>query len=166
METIQGMSRGRRRAVHLLIAVLLGGSLFDIVADAEHWPFSSYQMFARVRSAPAMTRLRMFGVTAEQPPREIPLVAYEWLYPLDTSRLAAAFRRLAVQPDRELLLRTAMRDCWKRYERRRQTGAHNGPPLVGIRLYEVEWVIDPLARNVDHPDRKRLIMEVRPPGTG
>jgi hypothetical protein len=50
--------------------------------------------------------------------------------------------------------------CW-RYERLRGD-THDGPPIVALRLYELEWTIDRDAANVDSPDRRRFIAEVRP----
>jgi len=56
----------------------------------------------------------------------------------------------------------ALPDLLTRYETLRQTGNHDGPPIVALRLYELEWTIDPHAANVDRPDVRRFLAEVRP----
>jgi hypothetical protein len=66
-------------------------------------------------------------------------------------------------PQRHPLLRTALQDCLARYEDLRRSGRHNGPALVGVRLYRLRWRLDRWARNVDRPDSRTLILEVRKP---
>jgi hypothetical protein len=53
----------------------------------------------------------------------------------------------------------ALSDCLRRYEELRRQAHHRGPPLIAMRLYEVEWTIDRQAANVDRPDRRRFIAE-------
>ena len=106
-----------------------------------------------------MVRLRLFGVTAEQPSREISLMASAYIQPFDPSRLNRALMRLQQRPDRELLFRQAIKDCSNRYERLRREGRHDGPPLAGLRLYEVTWRFDPELRNINRPDERILLNE-------
>jgi hypothetical protein len=56
-----------------------------------------------------------------------------------------------------------LQDCLKRYEALRSAGRHHGPPLQGMRLYRVDWKLDPWARNLDSPDQKKLLFEISKP---
>jgi hypothetical protein len=54
-----------------------------------------------------------------------------------------------------------LRDVLVRYESRRVNGEHDGPPLQAVRAYHLTWALDPQARNVDTPDVKHMLAEVR-----
>ncbi len=160
-----GLSGGRRLAVYLLMAVLCGGSAYDIVTDEEHWPFSQYPMFSWVERQPTLEALRVVGVTREPRPREVPLLDSEWLYPFDQCRLQTAIARTWNNPQRRTLTSAMLADTLGRYEASRRGGAHEGPPLAAVRLYDMTWRLAPDAGNVDAPDAKRLLLEVDAPGT-
>ena len=154
------MSSLRRTVVNLVLGALIAGSAYDVVTDQEHWPFSQYPMFSGVWRSPTFTWLRLFGVTADG--REFPLDANRFIEPFDQSRLPKALRRILDGPDGQVRVRTALADCLTRYEDLRRQRRHEGAPLSALRLYEVEWTIDPDAANIDHPDRRAFIAEVRP----
>jgi hypothetical protein len=48
------------------------------------------------------------------------------------------------------------------YEARRASGENEGPPLEAVRAYDMTWTLDADSRNVERPDVRRLIAEVRP----
>src|ERR1700738_3901936 len=75
------MLRWRLLAAYAVGAVILGGSLFDLVNDTEHWPFSQYPMFSylETRTDGRFTLLRLYGVTQRQPLSEFPLDNNEYL---------------------------------------------------------------------------------------
>jgi hypothetical protein len=153
-------SRGVRRAfVNIVLLAVICGSLYDIVTDQEHWPFSQYPMFSGVWRSPTFTWLRLFGVSSDG--REFPLDANRYVAPFDQSRLPKALKRMTEARDGESQLRAALPDLFARYDQLRLAGEHDGPPIVAMRLYELEWTIDPQAANVDRPDRRRYIAEVR-----
>jgi len=154
------MSSLRRRIVNVVLGALIVGSAYDIAADQEHWPFSQYPMFSGVWRSPTFAWLRLFGVTVDG--REFPLDANRFVDPFDQSRLPKALRRILDGPDGQARVRTALADCLTRYEELRRQKRHEGAPLAALRLYELEWTIDPDAANVDRPDRRSLIAEVRP----
>jgi hypothetical protein len=154
----------RRRgivAVYLLMALIVGGSLLDLVRDTEHWPWSNFPMYSRVEDvAPTFEDYRLYGVVADDAHSEISLSTdIRYLQPFDPSRLAEALVKLAGDPriDEGLL------DCLNRYESLRKSGAHKGPPLVALRLYRVRFTLDPWGRNTDQPDQKTLIRQVELP---
>jgi hypothetical protein len=155
------MSTSRRTFVNLLLAGFILGSTYDIVTDQEHWPFSQYPMFSGVWRSPTFTWLRLFGVTADG--SEFPLDENRYIAPFDQSRLPKALRRIVDKPSRAASLPRALQDCLVRYDQLRADGQHDGPPLAAMRLYELEWTIDPEGANLDQPDRKELVAEVRHP---
>ena len=153
------MSSGRRALLTLVFLAFIAGSLYDTVMDQEHWPFSQYPMFSGVWRSPTFGWLRLFGVTADG--KEFPLEYNRYVAPFDQSRLPKALRQMLDEPDAAARIRTAIEDCLVRYEMLRVAGRHDGPRLQGMRLYDLEWRIDPDAANVDVPDARRLIAEVR-----
>jgi len=154
------VSRSRRIAINLVLLTLITGSLYDVAADQEHWPFSQYPMFSGVWQSPTFTWLRLFGVTADG--REFPLDKNRFIAPFDQSRLPKAMRRMLDRRDGRARVEVALADCYSRYEELRREEYHNGPAIVAMRLYELEWTIDAQGDNVDRPDRRQLIAEVRP----
>ena len=154
------MSLIRLCIAHIVIGVIAGGSLFDIVTDQEHWPFSNYAMYSW-QTGDELEYLVLFGVTAGEPALEIPLRRYDYLQPLDPARLAISFHRLKQRAEPDHVLAEALRDCLARYERSRIVEHHDGPPLQSVRLYRLSWKLDPRAKNVDRPDRRELLMETR-----
>jgi hypothetical protein len=150
----------RRAVVNAVLAALLAGSAYDVATDQEHWPFSQYPMFSGVWRSPTFTWLRLFGVTADG--REFPLDSNRFIAPFDQSRLPKALKRILGGRDGPARVRTALADCLARYEELRQQKSHEGPPLAALRLYELEWTIDPDAANVDRPDHRVFVAEVRP----
>ena len=145
--------------VNVLAAGLIGGSAYDIATDQEHWPFSQYPMFSGVWRSHTFTWLRLFGVTADG--GEFPLDSNEHVAPFDQSRLPKAMKRMLEEPDGASRIHAAVADCLARYEDLRRAEVHDGPPLVAMRLYELEWTIDTAGANVDRPDRRAFIAEVR-----
>jgi hypothetical protein len=150
----------RRLFVNLVILGFIAGSAFDTITDQEHWPFSQYPMFSGTWTSPTFTWLRLFGVTGDG--REFPLDANRYVAPFDQSRLPKALKQMLAKPDREAQIRTALPDLYARYEQLRREERHDGPPIAALRLYELEWTIHPDAANVDSPERRQLIAEVRP----
>jgi hypothetical protein len=148
----------RRAAINVLLISVICASLYDIFADQEHWPFSQYPMFSGVWKSPTFTWLRLFGVTSDG--REFPLDANRYVEPFDQSRLPKALKRMTEMPDADARLRAALPDLLVRYEELRRADVHEGPPLVAMRLYELEWTIDRQAANVNQPDRRRFLAEV------
>jgi len=153
------MNPARRAVVNTVLLALLAGSAYDIVTDQEHWPFSQYPMFSGVWRSPTFTWLRLFGVTEDG--REFPLDANRFIAPFDQSRLPKALRRILDGRDGGTRVRAALADCLAQYEQLRRQRRHDGPQLAALRLYELEWTIDPEAANVDRPDRRAFVAEVR-----
>jgi hypothetical protein len=142
--------------VALLIAFVVAGQLYDIVVDGDHWPFSSYPMFARPRELLVRVK-RLYGVTESG---EVPIVVPLHLAPFHEARLMTAFKRIGRREDRDARLEAALRWALERYEALRGAGVHDGPKLAGMRLYVLSWPLDAWAANRDQPDERRLLGEV------
>ena len=54
-----------------------------------------------------------------------------------------------------------LRDVLRRYEARRLNGEIDRPALQAVRAYRMRWTLDPRASNVNEPEVKRLVAEVR-----
>jgi hypothetical protein len=74
--TALGISRWRILLVNTVITLLTLCSLSAILMGelhAEPWPFSNYPMYSETEREYSYTRKQAYGVTQEEPPREIPL---------------------------------------------------------------------------------------------
>ena len=161
------MSRRSVWLVHLVIAIVVGGSLYVAVTARECWPFSPYPMYAWIEQDRSVQRLQLYGVVAGRPDEEFPLRALRHLRPFDDARLTAALGRLWHRADAPQALDQALRYCLTRYEQLRRQGRHTGPALRGIRLYVLEWKqTDPWARDADQPDYRELVIEVQSAADG
>jgi hypothetical protein len=152
------MTRSRIAFIHLLISVILFGSLYDIATQQEHWPFSDYPMFSNVHRESVLEWPRLYGVRTDG--SELALLDHQYLAPLDQSRLPLGLRRIYREEGSGPRLQDAIADCLRRYERRRVAGKHDGPPLRALRLYLVSWNLEPYAANLDRPNSRQLIGQV------
>jgi hypothetical protein len=143
--------------IHGIIAFIVCGSIFDIVTDREHWPFSQYPMYSGIERR-HFKRTRLFGVTQEG---EISIAPNRCFGPFDEPRLVTAFRRMKKRPNNHQLSNKAIRSCLDRYEALRFSGIHNGPPLQGLRFYEIGLDLDVWARNKHQPYSRKLLYEVK-----
>jgi hypothetical protein len=155
------MHTTRRTFLNLVFGGLILGSAYDIATDQEHWPFSQYPMFSGEWRQQTFTWLRLVGVT--QDGGELPLASNDYLRPFDLSRLPKALRQMLQEPDGRARVAVAVQDCLRRYEELRANHGHDGPQLAAMRLYEVEWRIEPDGSNVERPDRRTLLTEVKRP---
>jgi len=145
-----------------IIAIIFTGSMYDIIKDRDHWPFSAYPMFSVIPKREPIRLLRLFGVTEGLDAHEVALVAPEYLSPFDDIRLQAQLA-LLTPPDRRPQLDEALRDCLARYQKRLREHRHDGPSLRGIRLYQMEWDFEPYATNLEQPNKRELVAEVLTP---
>jgi hypothetical protein len=159
------MAPRRLWIVYALLAVLIGGHLYDAVRGQEHWPFSNYPMFARV-SLSELTTYQLIGLSGD---REIAIDNHA-IPALPPYKFQAQLRQYdtgsKADPQK---LRSMLGDYLAAYETRRARHLHDGPPLDGIRLYLVHIPLQlPPApvdlKNGDHGDQPRMVMEVHRPG--
>jgi hypothetical protein len=151
------IGRGRLLLACALFALLAGAQLIDVALQEEHWPFSDYSMYAG-KQADSFTWVQAYGVT---PSGEVFLDPSTYFQPFDHSRLPVALERHVLHgPDQQANTRRALENLYELYERGRRSGAHAGPPLLSLRLYRVNWRIDPKVANKHHPEQKELLDEL------
>ncbi len=85
------------------------------------------------------------------------LVHEQYLLPFNRNRLGVAFRTLLRNKKSQAEIQTALQDCYCRYEARRQRRLHSGPPLTGLRVYQVTWEVLPFAQNRERPEKRELV---------
>jgi hypothetical protein len=157
------MSRARFLAASTVIIALIASSVYCIVLDTEYWPFSQYPMFSGVMREHSLSKPRVYGITHGQPPREIPMYSSDYIEPFDQSRFSSALMMIGSEPNsgrRQRLLKRALLDCLRRYEKLRRAEQHDGPPLRGVRLYHEHWQLDDHAQNVDQPNYRKKIAKI------
>ena len=152
-------SRTRRVLVNLLLVGLLAGAAFEIGTGGEHWPFSSYPMFSRIRQEARVDHLAFVAVPSDGS-AAFPLYKHEQIHPFHWYRQRRAFKRLLDGPGGEAAARVGLADLLQRYESGRRDGRHEGPPLETLRLYRVEWAIDPDAPELIEHEERTFVVEV------
>ncbi|HYP88603.1 MAG TPA: hypothetical protein VEQ59_10625 [Polyangiaceae bacterium] len=157
-----GMTVARRVTVTALLLLLIGAHLVDLVVDSEQWPFSNYPMYSWKETQHFIESQRLLGVRADNG-QEISLQPREFTEPFDQSRLAEAFKQIDRAPDAAERWSKAMPNLFDIYERRRRAGQHSGPALRGMRAYFTRHELDPEARNLEHPEHRKLLAEIMRP---
>lgn len=158
------MSANRRRLIGAFICVLLGAHYAAIACRIDRWPLSNYAMFARAKT-PTAACVILVGVQADG--REIPLRASEYWLPQRGFKLAytlhGAHKRDQQAAERGEQVASSVpatiESLMAHYESRRLAGLHSGPPIVGLRLYDMQWQIEPALSNLDRPERRELVCE-------
>lgn len=160
-----GLGSRRELLVYAVIFVIIVGSVYDILTQREHWPFSPYSMFSTVRREYSLSWFRLYGLTEIDSSREIPLIESEYIQPLGDIhvQITMSKKRKPYNASYEQYLEEALHHILARYEVLRIAGDHNGPQLRGIRLYRYEWKLDPRIHGVERPDIRELLLEVREP---
>ena len=103
MIAVDGMSPRRLWSVQLVITGVILWSLGDIVCSKEQWPFSDYRLYANVERERSLTLMWLYGVTDEEPVREVSLLGpqhvFRYIYPFNYDRLMNAFRKMGWEGD-------------------------------------------------------------------
>ena len=153
------MGRQRVLLVNCIIVFIISASIFDIVTDREHWPFSPYAMYSNIQGR-NFKWIRLFGVTQQG---EIPLAGIQFLSSFDEPRLVTAFRRMKKRPNNHQLLNKALHYYRDRYEALRLSRTHTGPPLQGVRFYDITLDLDAWVQNRNQPTSMRLLDQIMLP---
>jgi hypothetical protein len=158
------MTPARKWFVHAVIAVVILGHAYVIVRKRELWPFSCYPMFTALNT-PKVLDFKMVGLSGEGK-TEIPLLQ-SYTPGLAVDRAARLLRKYAATKDADPVQLEKMASAYlNEYERRRTAKLHNGPPIAGLRVYEINYHIEPRAANRGQPDEVKLLAEVHHKGVG
>jgi hypothetical protein len=143
------VSRPRRWLVGGLAGFLIFGHAYDVIAKGEHWPLSSYPMYADVLTTPTFRLVRLFAVTSEEPPREVAI---------ESGWMRTNLNRILRRPDAMEQLRKAITAY-----ARTQEWSRDGEPVLAYRVYDQHWDLDPNADSDRAADSTTLIFELRHP---
>jgi hypothetical protein len=137
--------------VLVLAALLVFGHAYDVITKAEHWPLSSYPMYADVLTTPTFRLVRLFAVTSEEPLSEV-AIEQGWL----RNNLNRILRRADAKVQmRKAVTAYARASEWSR----------DGQPVIAYRVYEEHWHLDPNVDGNRAPDSTKLLFELRHPPT-
>jgi hypothetical protein len=148
--------RKLRILVYSLAGLLVGGQGMAVVTGRELWPFSPYPMYAEQTSGHTFRVIRLVGVSASRPSREIGL---------DSAWLRKALAKASRHPHAEKQLRRTVGCYLQKYGWTNPTDK-TGPRLKAMRVYELVWRLRPDASNRDTPDQTRLLLEYPNVGGG
>jgi GT2 family glycosyltransferase len=141
--------------VHALIALIVGGSFWDIARDKEHWPFSQYPMFSSVERDWSHRTLRVFVVSTSG--NEVPLLDTALLQPFDQCRLSTSL--IGIRQNNSAL-QTVLADTYGRVASRVVPRGD----VAALRLYDLRWKLTRGASTDTRPDSRLLLAEYRPAG--
>jgi len=142
----------QRWLVSALAALLVFGHAYDVFTKDEHWPMSSYPMYADMLTTPTFRLVRLFAVTSESPPREIPI---------EQGWMRNNLNRILRRADADVQMRKAITAYG-----RANGWSRDGQPVLAYRVYEQHWALDADADSDRAPDSTKLVFELhRPPVT-
>ncbi len=153
------ISKGRRSLLNILLIGLIIASAYEISVRGEHWPFSSYPMFSKTRREARVEHYALQAVPQDGS-EPFPLYQSNQIRPFLWYRQRAAFRRMLEGEGGKAAVKIGLADTMARYERNRQQGRHDGPPLQALRLYRVDWSIDPNAPDLVNTEDRSFVAEV------
>lgn len=161
------MTRGRLVTVYALLAVLVGGHLFDNVRRTEHWPFSNYPMFASVEGNRLQTyRFTCLYADGTGAIREMDFNP-DWVPSLPQYKFADPMRDYLDWNPNPTRVHQLLADYLATYDACRRAGLNHGPDVTAVRVYRVTIPLEvPLRRfDLDHrfADYARLAVQVDQP---
>lgn len=151
---IEPMRRHRLWVAGGVLSFIVLGHVAAFASHTEPWPFSRYHLYSKVYSTrEPIKRLYLVGLT--EGGREVAL-SNRHFPPIDGTRLRRALSRI-FEPEDDAPVDPEQLAGWlELYERFRVEGKHDGPALVGMRVYKGEWHFRGDARNAKDPPDKRF----------
>ena len=145
------MSLGRRCVVYGLFAFVLGGNLLSFLFNRQVWPYSPYPMFADVEDPHMFETLALVGEPVAG--GEIWFEGQGYLSDaLSPMIINSAFGGRRARPGMSGVDQR-LRETYEFYERRRQQGLSNAPPLRQLHLYRFSWTLRTDLANLRTPRR-------------
>lgn len=135
---------------YVLGGFILFGQVVDILIAREHWPFSHFPMYTGIQKE-EYQRNRPEGILPDG--SEISLVDY--FVPLSPGKVSNVIVSYGSHdPDKHN--QRCAEEYYKWYVRSRELGRHDGPEILGVRVYELQWTINENADNIDSPNKVLL----------
>jgi hypothetical protein len=148
-EPADNFSRLVPNAVIVLVITIF---LYDILFYTEHWPFSSHRMYS-VLTGPTYVKNEVFMVT---PDGEVPMDVPVHLKPLGNSRLTYMLKNIVRLRDRRAT-KHALASLARIYERNKMEHKEDWPEMIGLKIYRLQWQLDPELKNIDYPQKTQMI---------
>ena len=150
------MTPARRWLVHCLIVAVLGGHLVCLAAGRQVWPFSHYPMFAEGRAKrPVVRATILVGVAPDG--------AEFWLdgrqnlgSSLSPFLYGRPFGADARKSDGMPEIQRRLGEMFRYANDQRGRAWTPAPPMTALRLYDVEWDLDPTLSNREAPRMTRV----------
>jgi hypothetical protein len=149
----------RRIVIAATFCVVLGGLIVSAAKRVEFWPFSSYSMFSGY-CPDHFQRLAFFGVTPAGAEVNLPNDRY-W-QPWPEARLSEGLGQFLHRPERSPeATNRVMEHFANQYVAGQRTRRHDGPDIVELRLYLVDWQLRADLANRDRPEKMELVTSRR-----
>lgn len=158
------MSFAQRAAAYLAILAFGVPSVLIALMGGEIWPFLDYRMYADAKPTSEVEWLALVGRTAND--AAFPLDDEPYITPFALSELLRALYNLDILGETDATpARRALRGLLAAYDRSRLAGEHNGPRLVALEVYHVQWNAPPNPSSNREPDAQILLQAVYLPDT-
>ena len=136
-----------------LIIVVISIFLYDIFLYTEHWPFSSHRMYSTLIPG-SYVRNELMLVTPEG---EVAPDVNNYFKPIKKSSFTYMLRNVIRSRNRSMI-EQVMKNMGEIYERNKQDFGEDWPELLGLKLYQLKWDMDPQLSTKDTPT-KSLVFE-------
>lgn len=135
-----------------VIVLVISVFLYDIFFYTEHWPFSSHRMYSTL-IGPTYVKNEVFMVTPEG---EVPLDVKVQLKPFGRSTLTYMLKNLIRLQDRRAKEET-LASLARIYERNKSENNEDWPQMIGLKVYRLQWQLDPEIGNRDYPLKTQML---------
>lgn len=159
------MSFMQRATAYLAMLAFGVPSVLIALIGGEVWPFLDYRMYADAKLTSEVEWLALVGRTAND--AVFTLDDEQYITPFAPSELLRSLYNLDILGETDTApARRALQGLLAAYERGRLAGEHNGPRLVALEVYRLQWhahLREPSGNRP--PDTQTLIQTVRLPDT-
>ncbi len=132
------MSFVQRAIAYLAILAFGVPSVLIALTGGEVWPFLDYRMYADAKLTSEVEWLALVGRTRND--AAFPLDDEQYIVPFALSELLRALYNLDIHGETDATpSRRALRGLLAAYEQNRLAGEHNGPRLVALEVYRLQW---------------------------
>lgn len=154
----EAMAANRKQFVLGLLAVLLAGHLYCVVANVEYWPFSRYPMYSAVHQS-KWTDEFLVGTLRDDPSEEVRISYLAFARPISVKvSLARLIGALKADPDKAGNLREALVELGQIYTSKKGGLKPADYQEIGtLRLVRISWEVIP---GEDHTNAKEIGREV------
>lgn len=159
--------RSWRVWVVLVVAgVITSWHLYDIITQTEQWPFSYYQMYARVEKKRSVSVLSLYAVIKRDGKRHVLRVTDAPDIPqipaLTEGRLRVILMSAWNRPPGNdvAAANQVLADYIRLYETKRLSGEIAGPQILEARLYKVTWRLNKDGGRRTRPTSSELLTSV------